>query len=171
MATFRNWRVAIGLPVLSWLLADALIGLTTGLEYGLREGIAFATYPSQLTNYLGLLLVSGCGLLVRRSAKAPRLKIPSIVIAALLGPTLFFLISNLGVWYFDVAIGYPRHWAGLLEAYGQGIPFYKNQLISTAAFSALLFSPVGMSQLAIATSEPRARRLDGVLVRDSAGLE
>jgi hypothetical protein len=171
MGTFRDMRLAVGLPVLAWVLADVLIGLATGLEYGFREGLAFATYPSQLTNYLGLLVVCGCGLLIRQTSKVPSLKIPAVAFTAVLGPTLFFLVSNLGVWYFDVGIGYARNMAGLQEAYVKGIPFYQNQLISTVVFSALLFSPLGMSQMTLASRELLTRRSEDSLVGESAVAE
>ena len=50
--------------------------------------------------------------------------------AALLGPTSFFLVSNYAVW----AGGgmYPRTLGGLGACYVAGLPFYRNDLISTA---------------------------------------
>ncbi len=50
--------------------------------------------------------------------------------AALLGPTSFFVVSNYAVW----AAGgmYPRTMGGLEACYVAAIPFYRNDLISTA---------------------------------------
>lgn len=50
--------------------------------------------------------------------------------AALLGPTSFFVVSNYGVW----AAGglYPHTLAGLEACYVAAIPFYGNDLASTA---------------------------------------
>lgn len=50
--------------------------------------------------------------------------------AALLGPTSFFVVSNYAVW----AAGgmYPHTLAGLEACYVAAIPFYRNDLISTA---------------------------------------
>jgi hypothetical protein len=52
------------------------------------------------------------------------------VAAAVIGPTSFFVVSNYGVW----AAGgmYPRTWSGLVQCYVAAIPFYRNDLISTA---------------------------------------
>jgi hypothetical protein len=49
---------------------------------------------------------------------------------ALLGPTSFFVVSNYAVW----AAGgmYPHTPAGLLTCYAAAVPFYRNDLISTA---------------------------------------
>lgn len=49
---------------------------------------------------------------------------------AILGPTGFFLVSNFGVW----AAGgmYPQTLGGLGVCYVAGLPFYRNDLVSTA---------------------------------------
>jgi hypothetical protein len=52
------------------------------------------------------------------------------IVAALLGPTSFFVVSNYAVWASSGM--YPRSWAGLIECYTAAIPFYRNDLISTA---------------------------------------
>ncbi len=51
--------------------------------------------------------------------------------AALLGPTSFFVVSNYAVW---AAAGgmYPHTLAGLEACYAAAIPFYRNDLVSTA---------------------------------------
>jgi hypothetical protein len=68
---------------------------------------------------LGQILLSARSTFVRVSA------------AALLGPTSFFVISNYAVW--AVAGGmYPHTLAGLQACYLAAIPFYRNDLASTA---------------------------------------
>jgi len=56
---------------------------------------------------------------------------------ALLGPTSFFLISNYAVW----AGGgmYPHTAAGLSTCFIAALPFYRNDLISTAIVAGLAF--------------------------------
>ena len=49
----------------------------------------------------------------------------------LLGPTGFFLVSNFGVWASGFN-GYPPTLAGLGACYVAGLPFYRNDLVSTA---------------------------------------
>jgi len=52
------------------------------------------------------------------------------IAATLLGPTGFFVVSNYGVW---AASGmYPHTFAGLEACYVAAIPFYRNDLVSTA---------------------------------------
>jgi hypothetical protein len=57
--------------------------------------------------------------------------------ATLLGPTSFFLLSNYAVW----AVGgmYPRTMSGLATCYVAGLPFYRNDLVSTAIVVAVAF--------------------------------
>jgi hypothetical protein len=56
---------------------------------------------------------------------------------ALLGPTSFFVVSNYAVW---VGSGmYPHTLAGLGACYVAAIPFYRNDLVSTAILLTVAF--------------------------------
>jgi hypothetical protein len=60
-----------------------------------------------------------------------------VAAATILGPTSFFVISNYAVW---AASGmYPHTLAGLMTCYAAGIPFYRNDVISTAIVLGLAF--------------------------------
>lgn len=50
--------------------------------------------------------------------------------AALLGPTSFFVVSNFSVWAGNNM--YPHTLGGLVTCYAAAIPFYRNDLVSTA---------------------------------------
>jgi hypothetical protein len=60
-----------------------------------------------------------------------------VAAGVVLGPTSFFLVSNYAVW----ASGgmYPRTLAGLETCYAAAIPFYRNDLLSTALVVGLAF--------------------------------
>jgi hypothetical protein len=60
-----------------------------------------------------------------------------VAAGALLGPTSFFVVSNFAVW----AGGgmYPPTLAGLQACYGAAIPFYRNDLVSTAIVLGVAF--------------------------------
>ena len=62
--------------------------------------------------------------------------------AALLGPTSFFLLSNYAVWVGGVAIvsAHARRTGRLLRC---GLPFYRNDLISTAIVVGVAFGAPG----------------------------
>jgi hypothetical protein len=60
-----------------------------------------------------------------------------VAAGVLLGPTSFFVVSNYAVW---VGSGmYPRTLGGLGVCYMAAVPFYRNDLLSTALVSALVF--------------------------------
>ena len=50
-------------------------------------------------------------------------------------PTIFFLITNFGVWTTGY---YGLTFQGLLKCYTMALPFYANTLVSTAFFSLLI---------------------------------
>lgn len=69
-----------------------------------------------------------------------------VAASALLGPTSFFVVSNFAVW----AGGgmYPRTQAGLEACFVAAIPFYRNDLASTAIMLGLAFGvPVLLRRL------------------------
>lgn len=55
----------------------------------------------------------------------------------LLGPTSFFVVSNYAVWVGSVM--YPHTFSGLAACYAAAIPFYRNDLLSTAIVAGLAF--------------------------------
>jgi hypothetical protein len=66
--------------------------------------------------------------------------------ATLLGPTSFFLISNYAVWASSAM--FPRTAGGLATCYAAGLPFYRNDLVSTAIVVAVAFGvPVMVRRL------------------------
>jgi hypothetical protein len=104
-------------------------------------------YPFHVSAYLvtwvwyGLVCVLGMGLLARPS-------VLRVVAGVLASATSFFVLSNFAVW----AGGhmYPATGAGLAECYAAALPFYRNDLVSTALTAGALF---GMPVLARAIAE------------------
>ncbi len=116
-------RDSIWYPVV--LLAVSDVVLTT-LVYRMRLGWG------QSITWLGFTVVALLGCWLRKRESVGR-----VGFAALAGPTAFFLISNFGVW-----LGwrmYPTTWDGLVTCYVAALPFYRNSLVATAVYTALLF--------------------------------
>lgn len=97
-------------------LTDLLLGLHKGMP------VLYAA--------LALICVMGSGLQLRSPASA-------IAGRGLLAASLFFLLTNLGVWAFSGM--YAHTWAGLTQCYVLAIPFFGNTLLGTAIYGALLF--------------------------------
>jgi hypothetical protein len=57
--------------------------------------------------------------------------------AVVLGPTSFWIISNFAAWL-ELA-QYPKTLVGLATSYVAGIPFYRNDLVSTTLVAGLAF--------------------------------
>ena len=69
-----------------------------------------------------------------------------VVAGAVAGPTSFFLLSNFAVW---AAGMYGLSLAGLAKCYTMAIPFYRNDLVSTALTAGALFGlPVLAARIA-----------------------
>lgn len=58
-------------------------------------------------------------------------------LSGLINNTVFFIISNFGVWIFTNM--YSKTWQGLIECYYNAIPFFKNSVLSTLIFTTIIF--------------------------------
>ncbi|MEZ5024435.1 MAG: DUF6580 family putative transport protein [Chitinophagales bacterium] len=58
------------------------------------------------------------------------------------GSMLFYLVSNFGVWLMGTM--YTKTFAGLMECYAAGIPFYRGTLFGDVIYSAILFGAFGL---------------------------
>jgi uncharacterized protein DUF6580 len=66
-----------------------------------------------------------------------RFSIGRLAFACLAAPTVFYIISDFGVW---IGYGsYPHTWSGLFACYVAAIPFQGRITLSTVLFSAILF--------------------------------
>jgi hypothetical protein len=71
--------------------------------------------------------------------------LPRFATAVVLGPTSFFLISNFAVWivsaHSPVLAGdmYTKTLGGLMTCYAAGLPFYRNDVVSTTIVAGLAF--------------------------------
>ena len=54
---------------------------------------------------------------------------------SLIGSFSFFIITNFGVWI----VGYPKSFNGIVACYYAALPFYKNTLLSTLAYSTIFY--------------------------------
>jgi len=74
--------------------------------------------------------------------------------ATILGPTSFFSVSNYAVWAGNGGM-YPHTLAGLAACYAAAIPFYRNDLLTTALVAGLAFGvPAFAGRLRKAEPQP-----------------
>ncbi|MDA9892939.1 hypothetical protein N9D50_02990 [Flavobacteriaceae bacterium] len=105
---FVNKRLALFIPLICMFLTDLILGV-----HSLMPII-----------YLSFVLISMIGL------KAKSLSLGTVLIAS----SLFFIVSNLGVWYFY----YPLTWAGLSSCFILAIPFFINALMGDLFYTSVL---------------------------------
>jgi hypothetical protein len=73
---------------------------------------------------------------------------------ALLGPTSFWIVSNFAVWAIPGS-QYPHTLGGLGACFVAGLPFYRNDLISTGLFCAVVFGvPALVRRMNLAPQQP-----------------
>jgi hypothetical protein len=107
-----------------------------GLDYYMT--VYVYSYPFAAQDYLitwawyAAVIVLG-NLLLRERRSAGR-----VGAAVILSSTSFFLASNFAAWTMlrDV---YPHTFSGLMTAYAAGLPFYRNDLLSTSLVAGLAF--------------------------------
>lgn len=122
------------------LVAAALMALTdvylTRVVYG---------YPFHVRAYLvtWLWYAAVCFIGSSLIRRVTALRVGVAVVASATG---FFLLSNFVVWLGGAM--YPHSLSGLLSCYEAGLPFYGNDLVSTALTATVLFGlPVAAAQL------------------------
>jgi len=120
--TYLSKRWAILLPLAIVALSD--------LALGWHSTIPFTWGAFAAAGLLGWRL---------RSRPSPA----RIAASSLAGSTLFFIVTNFGVWATQTL--YPKTAAGLWECYVAALPFFRNSLAGDLGYAAALF---GMYALA-----------------------
>ena len=120
---------AIFLPFMS---QDKRVILTLPLALVFISDLIIGFHNTMLWTYSSFLLI---GLIVLRFSK---FDLKNLLGLSILSPTLFFLVSNFGVW--SSSEMYSKDLLGLTESYIMAIPFYANSLISTIFFSLVFYA-------------------------------
>jgi hypothetical protein len=137
----RPWREML-VPLAALMATDYF--LTT---YSYHYNFVWQGYAGTWAWYLmamalGLILLHAKTTFVRVAA------------GALLGPTSFFLLSNYATWLSGWAFPYPHTLGGLAACFAAGVPFYRNDLASTAIVAGLAFGvPVLVRRMSAARTQ------------------
>jgi hypothetical protein len=104
------------------------------------------SYPFHVSAYLVTWAWYAGVILLGRVFLLKHVSVPRVGTAVLIAPTSFFLVTNFAAWIGSPL--YPQTFAGLGMSYLAGLPFYRNDLISTALVAGLAFGlPVLARQL------------------------
>jgi hypothetical protein len=128
----KFWK-ALVFPLLALLISDVCIStIVFQGKYGILYGGWYQIYGIFL-----LIVVLGRWMLKKVTAV-------NIIMAGLCVALLHWLLADFSVWIGggkDLRTLQPlsRDWAGLMQCYVQGFPFFKNFLVGTWIYSAIMF--------------------------------
>ncbi|SDT89729.1 hypothetical protein SAMN05444156_0536 [Verrucomicrobium sp. GAS474] len=130
-ARFADRRMAFLVPLAAMALSDLVLNLRSP-----NLALALTILPIV---YAAFALTVVLGFLLRGRSNAL-----AIAGTGVLASVLFFGVTNLGVW----AVGgiYPHTATGLADCYAAAIPFYRNGLLGTLFFSAVLFGGFALAE-------------------------
>lgn len=137
-AYFDKKGAAYGVPLAAMVLSDIALAFL--------EGYAFFM-PMRIIVYSCFVLITSMGFLLRG-----RSIVLNITGASLAGSLLFFVVTNFAVWLGGKL--YPMNVAGLVACYVAAIPFFKNMLLSTLLYSAVLFGSFELAKQKFPTLAP-----------------
>ena len=120
----RSWREML-VPLTALMAADYFLTV-----YSYHYAFHWTAYIPTWAWYVAAMAL---GQILLRA----RTTFVRVAAGALLGPTSFFLMSNYAAW---VTGGmYPQTREGLMASYVAGLPFYRNDVMSTAIVAGLAF--------------------------------
>ena len=120
-----------------------MLALAAPLGALLLSDLALGFYEGMWIQYVAVALVAVLGWAALSKSKGAL----RVGLSAVAGSLIFFLISNLGVWWLS---GFYSHdAAGLAACFTAAIPFYQNSLAGDLFFAALLFGGFALLEKAV----------------------
>lgn len=141
----------ISIAVFSRLIPHAWNFTTVGAGallagYALSPGLRFAVpllslvisdYVLGMSHDSTWVYLGFCSMIFVGAQLTKKFSWKKFVPTTLLASLLFFLISNFGVWLSGQL--YPQSFAGLMQCYYMGLPFFFNQITADMIFSGVFF--------------------------------
>lgn len=144
-AVIKDRKWAIAFPILSMLISDLIY------QYFYAQGLSDMPgfYKGQLTNYVLFAAMTVIGFSMKK------ISVPNVILFSLIVCASFFILSNFFVWASNAGYSRPQTFAGLIQCYGDGLPFLRYNILSTLLFSGLLF---GGYKLIVARLKPEVNK-------------
>ncbi|MEO6916158.1 MAG: DUF6580 family putative transport protein, partial [Chitinophagaceae bacterium] len=118
----RKWVFAV--PVLSMFISDMIYQIL--YIRGLTEIPGF--YEWQWLNYLLIMGITAIGFAFKK------VNTKNFLVCSFLAPTAFFLVSNFITWFSGFGYHRPLTFAGLMQCYADGLPFFQRSIVATLIF-------------------------------------
>ena len=138
----RSWREMLA-PLAALMATDYVLTVYT-YHYPFQ-------WQAYVTTWAWYFAVMALGWILLRA----RTTFVRVAAGVVLGPTSFFVVSNYAVWVGGTM--YPHTFSGLMACFAAAIPFYRNDLISTAIVAGLAFGvPVLVRRMSRVHAVPSA---------------
>jgi hypothetical protein len=131
----KRWQ-ALLIPIAATWLSDLFINNVIYAQYYPKFTWFYPGFYWQYGSYLLIALVG--------TAILKKVKIQTVITGALTSTTIFFLVSNFGVWAEGTM--YPKTFEGLMACYAAGIPFAKGTILGDLVYSGILFGMFALAQ-------------------------
>lgn len=115
-ASISNKKLAIILPLVTMFVSDLSLGF----------------HNTMVWVYGSFILITLLGIGLRK-----QMNIGNLLLASVASSLLFFVITNFGVWFSGTM--YDKTFAGLLECYYMGLPFFRNTFLGDLFYNGLIF--------------------------------
>jgi hypothetical protein len=119
-------KQAIIVPLILFAVTDLILGF---------HKVMFFTWGS-------VVLIAAAGLWIKKNKN-----LKTVLGGGLASAVLFYVVTNFGVWL--VTGMYPMTFAGLLECYTMGIPFFRGTLVGTFVYGFILFGLYEITALGV----------------------
>ena len=116
--------------------------------------VFFYSYPFHLSGYLVTWAWEAGVIVLGRILLARKTSVARVVSGVVLAPTSFYVIINFACWVGMPQL-YPRSLAGLGLSYVAGLPFYRNDLLSTTIVAGLAFGMPAVAHMLAQHSRSR----------------
>lgn len=144
-AYFAKRWMGLLMPLVALWISDLVLNNVVYGQY--YEGFVWLT-PGFEWLYGSFALIAVLGFFTLRGNENPlsvwakkiglgNVQIPSLLVASLSASTIFFLVSNFGVWMSGLM--YPKTIAGLGTCYAAAVPYFFNTLTGDLLFVGVLF--------------------------------
>lgn len=129
-----NFTATIALIMFtSYLIRDKFLSVLVILVSQIISDLYIGIYSSMFFVYGAYVFIALLSPIIMN-----KLSFKSVLISPLVTPTIFYIVSNFGVWI--TGSTYPLSLDGLIMCYVAGIPFFDETLLSTVVFSVTIYA-------------------------------
>ena len=129
-----NFTATIALVMFTgYLIQNRLLSILIVLTSQVVSDLYLGIYSSMIFVYAAYISIALLSPIIMK-----KMNTKSVVLSSVISPSIFFIISNFGVWL--TGSMYTFNLSGLITCYVAGIPFFDESLISTILFALTIFS-------------------------------